>query len=164
MSLIPKVQDIYSSTLGWRQGIAAAAVLDKAHLTDWWVQVTWSMMGKKLSNMQEQSGSWKKLRLSYALVIRGQWHAGDGTDEDDDGNDADEISLKAFGFIQYARVSSLPFLLEQLTSHWKTSSQLSLCKRSFWRSLSTLWIMHSRLLSTFTQTFSWEGKKIQMLF
>lgn len=90
-------------------------------------------------------------------MILGKWHAEDEMDEDDGGDDEDEmISFKVSGFIQYARVSCLPFLLEQLTSHRKTSSQLSLCNRSFWRSLSTLWIMHSRLLSTFTQTFSWE--------
>lgn len=81
-------------------------------------------------------------------------------DEDggEDDEDEDEVSSKSFGFIQYARVSRLPFLLVQLMSHWKTSSQLSLCKRSFWRSLSTLCIMHSRLLSTFNQTFSLKEK------
>lgn len=69
---------------------------------------------------------------SYALVNREGWHAG----HEDDVDDNTASSLEASGFIQYALLG-LPFLLEQLLSHWKTSSQLSLGRRSFCKSLST---------------------------
>lgn len=53
----------------------------------------------------------------------------------------------------------LPFLLlPPCRSAWLLSWLLSLGLLSFWSSLSTRWMMHSRDLSTFSQTFSWKVK------
>lgn len=70
-------------------------------------------MEKRVRKMPKRRSSRKKPWLSYALVSWGQWHAEDGMDEDDGDDEDDEVC----GFIQYARVSRLPFLLEQLVSH-----------------------------------------------
>lgn len=94
-------------------------------------------------------------------------HAGFRTGAEDEGGDddgegdcccgsgAEEDSSMQTGLIQKAFVFLLPFLLAPpCWSAWNMSSLLLLCRRSLCSSLSTRWIIHSRLLSTFPHTFS----------
>ncbi len=104
-------------------------------------------------------------------------HAGfrsGGEDEDDDGDGdcccgsgTEEGSSMQTGLIQKAFVFPLPFLLVPLCwSVWNMSSLLLRCKRSLCSSLSTRWMIHSRLLSTFPHTFSCDKEtlyKVQIL-
>lgn len=62
-----------------------------------------------------------------------------------------------------SRLSLLPFLVAPpCRSIWALSWLLSLGLLSFWSSLSTRWMMHSRDLSTFTQTFSWRDMGMRL--
>lgn len=98
-------------------------------------------------------------------------HAGfrsGGEDEDDDGegdcccgSGTEECSSMQTGLIQKAFVFPLPFLLVPLCwSVWNMPSLLLLCKRSLCSSLSTRWMIHSRLLSTFPHTFSCDKETV----
>lgn len=62
-----------------------------------------------------------------------------------------------------SHLSLLPFLVARpCRSIWALFWLLSLGLLSFWSSLSTRWMMHSRDLSTFTQTFSWRDMGIRL--
>lgn len=105
--------------------------------------------------------AWVSVLREHAGFISGSGDAdGEGGEEDEDSWSCEAVDPHSFvhtGLIQNAWHLSLPFLGTALCwSAWNMSSLvLLLRKRSFCNSLSTRWMMHSRLLSTFTHTFSW---------
>lgn len=135
-----------------------------------YMDVNWCQRQQHITDKTEKNKLQRERHLqAYASALAG--HAGfrsDGEDErggdDDDGVEADcrsgsvaeEDSSMQTGLIQKAFLRPLPFLVAPpCWSAWNMSSLLLLlCSRSLCSSLSTRWIIHSRLLSTFTHTFS----------
>lgn len=75
-----------------------------------------------------------------------------------------ERNRNEWNFLMETGVRVLPFLESPpCGSLWVLACRLMLGFLSFWSSLSTRWMMHSRDLSTFDHTFSWKTGDASLL-